>query len=79
MAAPRNKSVSLVGESVRGCRREADARGPAFPRDLHSVTAVTLSLLGRLPAGSAFPELEIQGFLNVLGLFHLGLGRLVGR
>lgn len=58
----------MVSESVRGCPREADARGPAFPRDLHSVTAVTLSVLRPGRFGSAFPGLEIQDFLHVLGL-----------
>lgn len=58
----------MVRESMRGCPREADARGPAFPCDLHSVTAVTLSVLGSGPVGSAFPGLEIQDFLHALGL-----------
>jgi hypothetical protein len=61
----------MVPESVRGCLREADARGPAFPRDLHSVTAVTLSFV-RSCLTSAFEELANQGYLHVLGLLlHL--------
>lgn len=58
----------MVPESVRGCLREADARGPAFPRDLHSVTAVTLSFVRSRLTSTAFPELANQGFLYVLGL-----------
>lgn len=58
----------MVCESVRGCPREADARGPAFPHDLHSVTAVTLSVLHSGPIDSVFPGLEIQDFFHVLGL-----------
>lgn len=68
----------MVSESVRGCPREADARGPAFPRDLHSVTAVTLSVLRPGRFGSAFPGLEIQDFLHVLGLL-LPISSFVGR
>lgn len=51
----------MVRESVRGCPREADAQGPAFPHDLHSVTAVTLSVLHSGPINSTFPGLEIPG------------------
>ena len=53
---------------MRGCPLEADARGPAFPCDLHSVTAVTLSVLRSGTMGSAFSGLEIQDFFHVLGL-----------
>lgn len=58
----------MIHESVRGCPLEADADGPAFPHDLHSVTAVTLSVLRSGPIDSAFPGLEIQELLHVLGL-----------
>lgn len=58
----------MVRESVRSCPREADARGPAFPHDLHSVTAVTLSVLHSGPIDSVFPGLEIQDFFHILGL-----------
>lgn len=58
----------MVPESVRGCLREADARGPAFPRDLHSVTAVTLSFVRFCLTSTAFEELANQGYLHVLGL-----------
>lgn len=58
----------MVPESVRGCLREADARGPAFPRDLHSVTAVTLSFVRSSLTSVAFEELANQGYLHVLGL-----------
>lgn len=58
----------MVRESMRGCSCEAEARGPAFPCDLHSVTAVTLSVLRPGPIGSAFQGLEIQDFLYVLCL-----------
>lgn len=53
---------------MRGCPREADACGSALPRDLHSVTAVTLSVLRPGPIGSSFPGLAIQDFLHVLCL-----------
>lgn len=53
---------------MRGCLREAGARGPAFPHDLHSVTAVTLSVLCPGHISSAFPGLAIQDFLHVVGL-----------
>lgn len=61
----------MVPESVRGCLREADARGPAFPCDLHSVTAVTLSFLRSGLISTAFQEFANQGYLNVLGLLLL--------
>lgn len=60
----------MVRESMRGCPSEADARGPAFPHDLHSVTAVTLSVLRSGPIDSVFTGLEIQDFFHVLCL-HL--------
>lgn len=46
----------MVRESVHGSPREADARGPALPRDLHSVTAVTLSFLRPGPIGPTFRD-----------------------
>lgn len=58
----------MIRESVRYCPREAGVCGPAFPRDLHAVTAVTLSVLRAGPIASAFPGLEIRDFLQVLGL-----------
>lgn len=69
----------MVLESVRGCLREADARGPAFPRDLHSVTAVTLSFVRLRLTSAAFEELANQGSLHVLGLLlHLRVLRGAG-
>lgn len=69
----------MVRESMRGCPLEADARGPAFPYDLHSVTAVTLSVLRSGPTGSAFPGLEIQDLFHVLGqLLPLRVQQLCG-
>lgn len=56
----------MVPESVRGCLREADARGSAFPRDLHSVTVVTLSFLRSRLTGTDFQEFANQGYLYVL-------------
>lgn len=64
----------MVPESVRGCLREADARGPAFPRDLHSVTAVTLSFLRPSLTSTTFQELTNQEYLHVLGLLLLPEG-----
>lgn len=64
----------MVPESVRGCLREADARGPAFPRDLHSVTAVTLSFLRPSLTSTTFQELTNQEYLHDLGLLLLPEG-----
>lgn len=68
---------SMVPQSVRGCLREADARGPAFSRDLHSVTAVTLSFLRPRLTSTTFQELTNQGYLHILGLLLLPEGPLV--
>lgn len=67
----------MVPQSVRGCLREADARGPAFSRDLHSVTAVTLSFLRPRLTRTTFQELRNQGYLHILGLLLLPEGPLV--
>lgn len=58
-------------ESVRGCLREADTRGPALPRDLHSVTAVTLSFLYPDLMRPAFQGLKGSGLLASVDLLLL--------